>query len=286
MENNGKKAATFWDLIPIPVFLAFTSAASYLLAFYFEKGYFDAFGIPSDLIDIQLNTLLLFIAISVGVLIFLFPMLNLFTIILSNYVHPALARAILPIACVFLLMLVLIYIQFPVSSWAMWIALLMFFSFLQLVFPLLTQRNTRGYYAKLIAQEEYESKITSLSNISKDPHIRIVMLLIGVVLIGTSIAWFIGQSQAINKTSYLSLASDPSQLVVRAYSDRIILIRFDEETDSLLSEFEILPVDSNGIRLIERNLGVSPLLAGSRPTETPQPTPDGETPTESLTPEH
>jgi hypothetical protein len=286
VENNGKKGAMFWDLIPIPLFLAFISAASYLLAFYFEKGYFDAFGIPSDLIDVQLNTVLLFVAISIGLLTFLFPMLNLLIIVLSNYVHPALARAVLPIACVFLLILILIYIQFPVSSWAIWIALLVFFSFLQLVFPLLTQRNTRGYYAKLIAQEEHESKITSLSNISKDPHVGTMMLFVGLVLIGTSIAWFIGQSQAINKTSYLSLASDPDMLVVRAYSDRVILVRFDEKTDAWLSEFEILPTDSSGIRLRERNLSASPLLAGSHPTETPHPTHDGETPIESLTPEH
>ncbi len=245
--------------IPVALGILGVSASAYVLGFYFERGYFDAFGLPPELIDVQTNTLLLFAAISIGAVAATWPILSLSVMLPMNTLHPVLARTVVPILLTVATFLALFATRILDPGWWPWFAgVIGVISFLQLVFPLLTQRGTQGYINKLKAQETTETQVKSISDFFGVRLSRQLGLAISTFLIGTSLAWVAGQAEARNKTTYLALELDPNMLVIRAYPDHMLLTEFEPQTKALGEKFEILPVPPQGLHLVRRVFTTSP----------------------------
>lgn len=223
--------------------LALASAAAYLFAFYYEKGFASVFKIPIAFVAIALTTILVFAAVTLGLLVFLFPIANLLTMLLPSAANPVLLRAIRPVFLLAIYVIVQAYL-FGLSHWQRWLPLTIAFLVvvaLQFVFPLFTHKN-RTYIGRLEAQEDIDRKVVGvLDYVSRlfgpDP------LIVGLVFwFGISFSESAGMAQALNQAEFLVTNTSPEMVVLRVYGDNLICAPFDRNTKEVKSDFVFLRI--------------------------------------------
>ncbi|HEY5728812.1 MAG TPA: hypothetical protein VIS72_02085 [Anaerolineales bacterium] len=220
------------------IFLGLISASAYFFTYTYERGYAGYFNIPTELITVSLNTTLLFFTIIFGFFGFLFIFLDISTTLLKG-LNPIIAKTVLPVFITLFLPLIYIYF-FGLIEWSRWMALLIFcliIAFIQFIFPLLTQRKVRGYINKLAAQLEADRQNVNFPSLLADwfglnPIIFLLLFIFGYFVASTA-----GLAEAVKKTDFLVIHSNPEVVVLRIYNDLAIGASFNRTTKELGDEF-------------------------------------------------
>lgn len=222
------------------VLLALLSAGAYLLAYYYEKGYASAFNIPTSFINISLSSILTFGTILVGLILFLMPFINFFFMVTVGRIHPALLRAIIPIAFIFIFLLIQVYF-FGFQTLRDWYLVLIYvvvFSLLQLAFPLIQSGKT--YVSKLEAQEKIDGEVVDAYALIQNKFGKDSLLVIIAFILGMYIALSAGRAEAINQKDFLVTNSTPELVVLRIYGDNLICVPFDRITGEIEQNFSVI----------------------------------------------
>jgi hypothetical protein len=272
MVENTQKSEPSRSLISDAIILAFASVSAYYFSFSYEKSFLLYFGVPSQFITIDLTTLLSFGVIVLFVILFVFPVLNLFMIIVSRIKNEHIVRLIRPywfFLIIFLTDIYLFGLEKP-EYLGILLVICLVFLFFDFIFPLLTQRDKKTYTEKLIGQEEIESSIQYLPKNINIKFGREVAIFITLFILGVMISSDAGLAEAIRKEDYLFINTQPQLIVIRIYSNRLICAQYDEMKKEVLPIFTIITLTNNSPELIQKKTGkihvATPLINNSLQT--------------------
>jgi len=251
------------------ILIALATLLGYLIAYRYESGYMSFFGVPDDFIEINLirvliagftifSVLLTFIVMIEGLLFLLPKDLGFFT------------RPLLKLSP-FLLAVVISLLTYGLE-WRKYIfllILLIIFSFLEFVFPLLSQKEVKGYREKLIAQDKYDTERISTRFIShfyenvERPTIFIFAIILFVVLFAATF----GESKAMRQIDYLTINTSPEAVVIRTYGDKLICLPFDRKSKEFKKRFFVIKIADNVNNVTFSSDRVGPLHASISKSE-------------------
>ena len=190
------------------VWLAIFPVIGYALAFTYEFGYLHHYDVPADLITVELSRILVATGAALGVLGILYLWFNIPYMLFSGLpIHDPIWRCVLR-TLPFVVIITVLWITYGNQArYYRWVGLwLIFVVFLEFVFPLLTQYKTKGYRAKLIAQEEHERKIHTICEgvvrRTATRHGLSPFLLLGVVFLMFLAAFSSGHAYALRREIY------------------------------------------------------------------------------------
>jgi hypothetical protein len=239
------------------IILALASASAYLFAYLYEIGYAIIFKIPESLISVSPTAILTFGAILISIFLLFVPIANLFLMIVFARAHPALQRAIIPVILLFTFLIIEIFLFGP-SNWLYWIGFLILFVYilyLQLIFPLITQRS-KTYTSKLEGQEKTEQQFADSFVILRNRFGKDSVIIVMVFMIGLSISVSAGMGEAIQQKNFLVTNTTPELVILRIYGDNLICVPFDKNTGEYEPSFSIIKnTGETGLILRLENLG-------------------------------
>ncbi len=245
--------------------LALATASAYLLAFYYERGYASYFGIPADLIAVDLRSLLLFGAAFVSLAVILLLVMNFLVMTFPSKAHPGLKRTLFTvgffsIAC--FIPVGLYGIDRPEKWW--WVLILYIpFLFFQFVYPLFAARREHGYLNKLAAVHASDDRRPDLATAAAARFGMTPVVLVSLLLIGIATAPLAGGAAAMKRTSFLILGSKPPRVVLRTYGDTLVCALADLEKHEVSADFLLIKVGDNSYPLMLQDVG--PLVLQQRP---------------------
>jgi hypothetical protein len=240
MTDEEKVKSSTW--LTEGILIAGFSALVYLYTFNYESGYLGAFGVPKDFVEINLNTIMI---VAVALLSFFVSLGLIFQglLIMMPKKYGPVGRSLISLSPVFIFFLIqLIAYGLRWEKWIFSLAILLFISFKEFVFPLISQREKKSYKEKLEAQEEKDVEVRSKSLLSSAIEFigRKYILAFGILLMMFLISSTVGESEALRKTNFIVARISPEAVVLRIYGDKLICAPFYRETKETEKSFFIL----------------------------------------------
>lgn len=206
--------------------VAVLSGAAYLTSYTYETGYAGFFGIPEQMIKLDLiNVCISFSAIFVYLLMS-------FCIIDFAYMHwPAnvgpIGRSLFRLLPIFIAIAV---IGFVFEDWKILLSpvggFLLGIIVIEFTFPLFQRGKT--YREKLEAQEEVERNVKGLPDLMmRSPGGRTALISFALILFPLMIAGLAGTRQASKQEAFLMIHGEDDIVVLRIYGDRLICAPLD-----------------------------------------------------------
>jgi len=258
------------------------TAGAYLLAFSYETGFAKHFGIPTDLISVDLRSLLLFGGGSITAVLGVLVAFNFLVMTFPSKAHPAIQRALVRsiiFAMPCSIPIALYGIDHP-QKWWWWVLVYVAYLFFEFVYPLFVTRGTRGYVNKLAAVHAADDRTPDLATTAAarfGPSPVIVVCFFPLALL---IARIGGETTAMKKTGFLVLDSKPARVVLRAYGETLVCAVADLDRHEVISDFLLVKFGENSLPLRLQEIGPlqlrrqSPIMGTPiPPTPTPTPSP-------------
>lgn len=235
MEMTGEKDFKK-DWISDVLLVAGCTAVSYLYTVQFESGFLRYYGIPSEILEISMTTVLYVTCTLITLAFSAFGFLLGFSWPMSknSFLIPRIA-AVLPMIAMALVNL------WAYEDWKRWIfsvimAIILLLAFF--IFPLFHGHKGK-YKDKLAAQQEIDRR--GLER-------RVPDLLLGWIgpktyylafwmIIGFFLCSPLGEGTALRKNSYTIINTSPEALVVRVYNDKAVCVPFSRAEKQLQKGF-------------------------------------------------
>ncbi len=236
------------------IILAGAPAYAYAVAFLYELGYALHFRFPIALIQINITTVLISLGALVSAGIFFWFGGEVVSVIWPSGKSAFAENIRKSIRLLFLLIAAAVLGRSWNTLFSTGAIVFGIFFLLDFVFPLLTQRNVKGYFNKLEAQEEHERSLTFMS----DRLVKIVGLsnfrtvLILILILGLS--WFAGLGQARSNSHFRVVTGNSNVVVLRIYGGKMIAAEFDPSSKTLSPEIQVIPMDKK-LKLRREMLG-------------------------------
>jgi hypothetical protein len=229
------------------LFLGYASACTYLFAFYYEQGFASNFDIPTRLIRVSLENVLTFGTIFIGLMVVAFPLINIISLFWPDKIHPEVLYRLRPVVFVAIIAIIQILL-YGYSNWKSWIfypLLFVVYFFIEFLLPLLTQRKTKGYLNKLIAQGELDESRSGVFHHIATYMGRSGLLLVLIFFIGINLSWSVGNAMAKSQREFLVTNTSPKLVVLQIYGDYFICVPFDKQSKKVFTDFKILKMTEN-----------------------------------------
>ena len=231
MHNDDKKNTIISDTLIISAI----PAIAYGIAFFFERGYLGAFGLPDFIITVSIERFFFALSVLMGVFIILMNILDFFFGFIpedNNYNW----RLILSGVLLIMFPLLAIYqFFFGHLTWVIGLAgvtglLGIFFVYIQ---PLIEAENLEDYFAKLQESDQRDRDRASRSLTSRiankiGPGFYITAM--SVLLLMPIVAGYMGTLTAQRQTKYLATEIDGKEFaLIRTYNDLFIYAEASRE---------------------------------------------------------
>jgi hypothetical protein len=247
--------------------LVLLSALSYLLAFYYEKGYSSHFGIPDEFISVEPVTMLLFAAAVIGLILLAFPLVNLAVMVFPTKLHAAVKLSMLKLAVLSFVFLLVPIASYGIRNWRQWawyLAIISFAVVFEFVFPLLTHRSVKGYGNKLAACAESDKSRPDFFSIFQGRGRWNPVVLLFAVLLVTHVAQQIGRAEAFRRDEFLVTNTNPPRVVVCLYGEKAIcMILEGSPTATLTPVFSVVNTTDSELLFTKKKVGPFPSVQAS-----------------------
>jgi hypothetical protein len=226
--------------------IAAVPAAGYWFAYLYELGFCSYFNLPAAFINIGIPTILGAIVAIFGVL-GLIPMFAEIPFRVLSAIPRPIAAPIRSIGLSIILMGGIMVvarftlIQFMIVA-SIFAVPLLFFHF---VFPLITQRRTNGYLAKLEAQHQTDLQADSLMDIAAKKIGASWFGLLFLLFLLSFVAYFAGGYNAKVRRSFIVLPGPPELVVLKQFGVSVVAATFDRKTRSVSSDYRLISFDNN-----------------------------------------
>jgi len=259
-----------WLLKWQAVLIGAASAIGYGIAYLHELGFNSEFGIPQELIVLNLTTVLT----TIGQIIGVFIIMTLAFLMLRYIEHYILtekwaSRLRYNISSIlFLIFFGTLWLAYP-TLWRDLIYMLIAFLISVLYFwgvhyavPIFTQRKVRGYRQKLKAEDEDENNFLKRERASFSPFFTVLLILIALYYL-LSTAYLSGEHTARSKEEFLVTSTNSEMVVLRIYGDNIVCAPLDRGNSTITKPLIILRADSHP-ELILKLEDVGPLKVSNK----------------------
>lgn len=236
-----------WNWQIVAALFALATPIGYLAAYLREWGFCSVFGIPVELIQPNITTILIAITSGLGVLFFLFWFADLFYTFsqlrkLKDF-GPVRRRLSFDLLVIILFFFLLVVFPPLRVGWPVLVYFLVMLIFIQFVAPLISQRKITGYRNKLETQDRTERETQILLDyIIKRAGITIVSLGIIVALFLCSML-AVGYNTAVTQTDFLVPSTNQNLVVLRIYEDNLICAPYDIKTKEVEKTFIIIKLN-------------------------------------------
>lgn len=278
-ESNG-----FLDNINLSeaLILAAVPFAAYLIVFSYELGYFSVFKIPNEFISFDLPRIFFALFTIVIVIATTYYFGQSFINLINSWPSPIKNRLT---DKVYPSVLGIVVGLFTIQDKILWIfilSLIIFINLFDFITPLFTQRNVKGYLAKLIAADKVFKGFKNRQEPSLIDKLAIIMgrrtfwgfMLFLYMLF---ITYQLGSGAARSQTEFRVVNTNPERVVLWIYNDYALSAPFDRVTKEVDSSFIVIKIgeDPNIEYKFEE---IGPLKLKKTPpdnvsTNTPAPTP-------------
>jgi len=248
-ENNNKKGSLLLDG---GILISLVTIITYILVYSYEYGYCHFFNIPVNLIEINLTSIFIIGSALLFVFYLIFTVCWLVSIIIYKPSVPKYINRMI----IFNLPILLIVLGYVISygkiqkEQYVYLGVILFLAVFTLIFPLITQRKTKGYFNKLNKQEEHEAKLDKEIPSLMTKVVRLVprelFYLLFYLFISIAVAYNHGDASAMKQTDFTVIKSQPEMVILKKYGDNFIIAKYDSKNKSVANEFSIMNIaDSN-----------------------------------------
>ena len=225
--------------------LASTPIVAYLVVFFYEYGYFSVWHIPLTFVSFDPPTILLVMISLISVAIAMYFWSDRLLEIIDFQSEPIRRRLK---DNVFPTVLVLTYLFLTVANWIVWSFGLLFLLLVigvPFLTPLFTQKNKKGYLAKLRAQDKATDQRKTEQQLKViDRLINLVgprLALVAFLLLATLyFAYFLGMSSSTGQKEFLVVNTLPERVVVWKFDNYLVSSTFNRRTKQIDPKFVIL----------------------------------------------
>ncbi len=262
ISPEGKKFAYHFMTEGVIVLLG--TAAAYTGSYFYELGYANYYNIPSELITVSVQSIVIFAAT-------LILLSNSFYVTIEWFVrrcnsdlpeHAGIPKLILRKWSFLLVLAFLIWlatVDWRIAGGSLLLPPLLF---LLDTFPIMSSRGRNGqtYLDALKAHLCHVDPIEESLNTSNSK----IKALFYVSLFMLILCLFKGWGDAKSRNTFTFLENSP-EAILRRYGDTFVVGRFDPKSGKLLAEFRLAKIDDVKNRLVVRRIGtVSPVRVGWR----------------------
>lgn len=226
--------------------IAAVPAAGYWFAYLYELGFCKYFNLPAAFIDIGIPTVLGAIVAIFGVLGLIYMFAELPFTILSA-VPRSIGAPIRRMGLAIMIMGAFAIVGRYTLALFMTVAIifavpLLFFHF---VFPLITERGTSGYLAKLDAHHRRDLRTDNLMDIAARKIGASWFRLLFLLFLLSVVSYFAGGYNARVQSSFMVLPGPPELVVLKQFGTSVVTVTFDRKTRSVSSDFRLISFDNN-----------------------------------------
>lgn len=243
MMNEAQKNKSSW--LTEGIVIAGLTVFSYTIAFVFEAGIADHFGIPFEFIEVSLTGIFVaFITLLTGLLIIyvLLEILNPLWVKLSDAIR---RRLRLYFGFFFAIIGSLIIAGGSIASLKIILIWFIVMVFIDFIIPALSRKKGKSYVEKV--QESHEADLQYdtffdklIQNLQIDTRtFKIILFLIFVIFL----SFYSGLGKARKQKEFLVLQSDKNQVVLRKYGDIFITTKVDRDKKELTKTFSVYRFD-------------------------------------------
>ena len=257
-------------LLSDALLLSLLSVFFYALAFVYEAAYFEAFGIPRQLVHTSLDAVFVLAATVGGAVFLLYGIVNMIAMLWPK--HPVVQIKIIRISLLLLLVLWpgLVYGFRPVDSMPILIAVLGVVV-LEFAWPIFVFRDRASLAERFLADESTEDPVRARTLFGR-LQVTSGPLAYGIVLGGylaLILARSAGNAEATRTKDFFFFEEEPGWLVVRAYPDRLVAAAFDATTDAVEPRIMVRAISPTGVRLVRKTVGPLKLHDTTLPKKSP-----------------
>lgn len=238
----------------------------YAIAFAYETGYGFYNGIPLELLSLSLTQVLVAIAVLSFILIILANISWIWAVSLYGKKERSPVVAVLWRQGPLFLFWLPILLVFSLREWGVLLAIVIFSTVSDFIWPLFTQKDKATYTEKLRASEEepdigilipqvmaikaYGNDVTGLLRLFR-------LLKCGFfVLFLVWLAYCAGRGEALWQTSYFTDSVTKNVVLLRFYGDTVVAHEYDPNTHKLTGDFIITKISSKQqLRFEKKPLG-------------------------------
>jgi hypothetical protein len=217
------------------------TALTYWFVFKHECAYVGKYGIPIELLDININSILVALYRVSGAVLFFFFLANLISMIWPS--HPVMRRKFIRVIVILLFPLWRLFsFGFRIDDWPYYVVPLSVVLIAEVFWPLIIHRkNGNSFLERSIADEESEEPVREKNLFGRifnyfGPYYYLFLL---ALWLGSWLAKTSGESEAVNQKVYPVSINDSSVILIKAYSDKFICVRIGNEI-KLVKSFLVL----------------------------------------------
>lgn len=242
--------------------IAGSTALGYLTSYSYEYGYFDHFEMPPEFISTNTTTILAVVAAFLAMFGSNLNLLGFAAPLLRSAMNPDKDPYRYTLAFAFLGSTFLIFLRYAYGwNWkatlfaSLFVVVLGLFLHLPVLLP--SRKNKKSLRERFKEHSEIQDRdpfhVTSIFEIWFS---RKTILLSMVALGMPGLAYLLGNGAATKKERFLTLDSDPNKVVLRAYSDMLILGDFSRKDHKVSNRLELIPLsEKKDIKLWNEKLG-------------------------------
>jgi len=265
------------SIITEGILLAVITGLIYWISMSYEVAYLGEFGIPSEFAEVRLETILLMFFAFSGVGWLFFSTANFLAMAWPK--HPALQEKLLRIGVALLIPIWTFFsFGFRQKDIVLYLFVIFLLVFIEFLWPIVVYKKEGSLLDRFVADEAREGPARSRTLISRLAAISgpFAYILIILGLFGSSLARITAQAKAQKQSEYSVLVNEPTLAVIRLYSDKILGVKFDEETKRLNGKFVLIPIDSKSdFQFVWKKIGpfipfFTPTHVSTEPKKIPQ----------------
>lgn len=254
VEENVSASANARQFLSEGLFIAILPIYAYTLSFLFELGISNYFGFPVFLIEVNIKTVL--VAATTMAVVTIFPAMLVFSFHwLVPGIDPEHTIVIRLKRLSVIIFIVVLYFLIRADYKYWMLGFLVFMAANEFLIPLLTERNVKGYLAKLAQDGVKDAKVDiPLRRIERKIGFgRFFLVILAVVLLTTAFA--VGESYAKHSSWFITVED---LVILRNYGDYFICARLISEKGEIAPGFILLAHDEvarNGSVLLDKKIG-------------------------------
>jgi hypothetical protein len=254
-QENNKIPAGIRNYLTEGIIIASAPLFGYLAALVYESGYAKSFGIPFELVEVDLKSVFIAMSALIG-LVLTFQLLIFLFIDFYRKREDPIKLGLLKVSPWIILFSISFYLFGP-NGWKEWIFMLVFLSimtFYVFIFPIISQRGKKGYREKIKAE--------MIASATEDTWIGRGYDLLGIkgglaILLLTGLHYTFyqaGKAEGFKRTEYMVTKASSECAVLRIYHDSMVCAPFDRKLKTIKQQFIILkyPDDPEFVLTLEK----------------------------------
>jgi hypothetical protein len=244
------------------ILLALLPVVSYAIAFTYEVGYFEHFGLPFSLVQIGITgSIIAFFSLLMSIFI-LYMLAELLNPLWGIIPHPVRGRARTYAFFLFLIIINLVIAHGRLKGLQYLLYFVAIIAFIDFVIPLISRKDGKSYLERFDSMRKRDLAYDSVMDkfvYKFGLNWLLLLLVVGSLLY---LSYNTGLGKARSQTEFFTLQGHPNSVVLRISDVMLIWTTYNEKTNEISRSFILERLEGDKKFILEK-IKVGPLLPAS-----------------------